>query len=202
MGKKVENNLNNDQTMIKIAELLRCALFIGVIICLIVNLTVKSPVIKFHKKWTSNEHAWQTTKHGDLAAFSIFIRENIFINNYEEYKLIIENSERYDKSEFLGKFWKPIPSIYLFPLNIEVSEDHKASLEVEDFQKLKRLSLLEKNYRSGFLHQKRNYYLVKDINYSDFKSWAVYVFREDDIGHIFVLPLDFKFARQGQFCNE
>ena len=186
----------------KITELLSYALLIGVIICLIVNLTVKSPAGRFYKEWTSNEHAWQTTKHGDLAAFSIFIRENISINSYEDYKLIIENSEKYDKSEFLGKFWKPISSTYLFPLNIEVSEDHKASLKVEDFQKLKRLSLLEKTYRSGFLHQKRNYYLVKDISYADFKSWAVYTFREDDLEHIFVLPLDFKFARQGQFCSE
>lgn len=62
--------LNDVEKMLKITKLLRHVFFISVVICLIVNLTVKSHIITFHKKWTSNEHAWQTTKHGDLAAFS------------------------------------------------------------------------------------------------------------------------------------
>lgn len=189
----------------KLIRLFRKILFVGLIVCFLINLTMKSPVVKFRQKWSSDESAWETAKHGDLATFSMFLRENLLKkvkNNCSDCELGIPNPQNYNKSQFLGKFWIPIPSIYLFPLNIKVSDDYMASLKAEEFQMLKKLPLLERKYRSSFLHQKRNYYFVRDLKCDNYKKWVVYTFSEDSLEHIFVLPIDFKFVLTDQPKSE
>lgn len=178
--------------MIKVSKRIKSVLFICIVVCIVVNFTVKSPVIKFHNRWKDDHSAWETTKHGDLACFSMFVKENLFKGDLAEYELVVMTPQKYDKSQFFGKFWKSIPSIYLFPMKIIISNNYQESLTKEKYQDLRQLPWAIEQYRSGFLHQKRDFYIGTDIAYNDFKQLGLYVFTDkESVEHIFILPLKY-----------
>lgn len=179
-------------------KIFRLILLAGFVVCLLVEVSTKNPTTYIRQKWDSDESAYITTKRGDLATFSMFVRQTLFKRtdiNYSDFELLIPNRDNHDKSQFIGMIWKTIPDVYLFPLHVNVSEDYTPMLSSYDFELLKESSTIQKDYHSSFVHQKRKFYILQDLDYFNHKQWAVYSYKQEKTDHIFLLPLNFEIPK-------
>ena len=177
--------------MAKTLNTIKTLLFIGIVACVAVNFTMKPKTSEDLNRWENDESAWETAYRGDLVCLSLFTKENLSIKDLTGYELFAAPRDKYDKSQFFGRFGPTLPSVCLFPMTITVSDSYQETLSKEKYQELKKLSWLSKQYRSQLYNHKQNYYICTDIEYSDFKQIALYLYTDDDsVEHIFILPLN------------
>ena len=129
----------------------------------------------------SNESIWVKTKHGDLAAYGDFLKRELFKKDYPYHSLLIPNYKR-SNARFVCKLWPPIPSMYLFPIEVVVSERYNLNISRQTYLELMELPLVRRVYKD------RVFYIVDGLRVDELKEWAVYVLDGPRYVHIFTLP--------------
>ena len=132
----------------------------------------------------TNENAWLKNKHGDLAAYSVFLKKYLFIGVDPDQVLVVPDFKK-TKVSFACKFWVPIPALYLFPTKIEVSDGYNFEITTKEADKLKAMEMRALSYRSY------RYYLLSDSNTNDYSKWAIYIHKTEKTVDIFTLPFDY-----------
>lgn len=137
---------------------------------------------KIGRRITNNESVWMKTKHGDLAAYCDFLRKHLFTEDHPEHTLVVPDREK-TNVRFAGKFWLGVPSLYLFPLRISVSEDYEFEVSRDIYLEIIRdIPLITRKYRD------RRYHLVDGLSADKYTTWALYVFENERYVDVFTLP--------------
>ncbi len=180
--------------MTKLLNTIKTIQFIDIIVCIAVNFTMKPTPMRHYARWKDNESAWKTAIHGNLACFSMFIRDHLFSDNYGKYELIVMDRDNYSKPQFFGSFWQPLPSTSLYPIKVIVSNNYNELLSFEKYQEFQQMSWLTKEYHSirYNLKHKHIFYIGADIPYPNYKQLAVYLYTDSySVEHLFILPLNY-----------
>lgn len=127
--------------------------------------------------------------YGDISAYSIFLKENIFKEDFYGHVLVMSGLDETNPDRFLT-FHPEFLSFYLFPVKIEIDNSYKFVLDEMAFNKLRKLPLITRMYgETDKNHLTKRYCLVRGIEVKDYKKWAVYVFPTKEAINIFTLPI-------------
>ena len=137
-----------------------------------------------HGNLCTNENAWRKTKHGDLAAYSVFLKEHLFVEADPGQVLVVPDRHK-TKVPFARKFWLGVPPLYLFPTRIEIADNYKFEITEKEMNKLKALEMRTSSYGN------RRYHLLTALNITDYSKWAMYIHKTGKKVDIFTLPFDY-----------
>lgn len=158
--------------------------------CIYQNLTEKSLFKWFCKKIYTHESVWKGNAYGDLSAYSVFLKENLFKDDFYGHILVMPGLNRTNPKLFYS-FRPDFPSFYLFPVEIEMNNGYEFVLEENVFNKLSKLPLITKMYGEAYEDNlSRRYCLVQGVKANDYKKWAIYAFLTRKTVNIFTLPMD------------
>lgn len=156
------------------------------LVCIYQNSTYDA-TFKKSKKICADSTAW-AGPFGVLSAYSVFLKENLFKDNFHENVLVIPvlNKAIPELNNF-GRFL----ALYLFPVKIEAGDSQGFCMDEKTFKNLKVLPLITKEYR------KKQYHLVCGLKAEDYKKWAIYTFSTKNEVDIFTLPMDWQGLKKG-----
>lgn len=160
--------------------------------CIYQNLTDHSLFKRWCTKTHTPERAWRGgARYGDLNAYSVFVKENLFKDDCYGHVLVMSGlNENEAKPELSIFFWPCFISYYLFPVKIEIDNSYDFVLDEMDFKKLSKLPLITRMYgQTDKDHLSKRYCLVQGIEVKDYKKWAIYVFPTKEAINIFTLPI-------------
>jgi hypothetical protein len=161
-----------------------CLIFIGIIFTIFVNTNEFSSIQPYLNDTKSRDNVFKKVKYGDLAVFSIFINETIFIDGTKEQILFVPSRKNTIPRVFF-RFRVDFPYYYIWPSKVVIDNNYNYKLSKEEFEKIRKEELLMKKY-NDFLDSKFYVYRQdKNINYS---QWALYSFTQKDQINIFVAP--------------
>jgi hypothetical protein len=148
-------------------------------------------IAKLGRPITTNEDIWLKNNHGDLAAYSNFLKQYLFVQDYPEHVLMVPNKNKTNVS-FIRKFWLGIPPLYLLPVKVIQSEGYKFEFPRRIFDKLMDLSLISTIYPKNKFHKKsRRFHILNGLKVENFKTWAIYVYEGQNCVDVFTLPMGY-----------
>lgn len=156
----------------------------SIIICLfVVNLIGNAGWTQrmLYKPVVSSEDLWRHTRYGDLAAFSSFYKDFLFVEDCSECTIQVPDYQK-TTVDFAKTFWSGVPLLYLFPMKFVVCAEYPFVIKEEMYNKLMLKVTVQKRYRN------RTFYLVKDPAWKNSQNWVLYMYQNRRGAHIFVLP--------------
>ncbi len=141
--------------------------------------------------WSSkSDKVFLRTKHGDIAAHSLFLKDKLFQSVNESVTLLypeqvkeLKTSGVLNPGDYLGKFWAPIPQVYLYPASV-VRKYYNYNLSPVLVKQL----LSRDHYVEKF--KDRNFVVLKESNENQGDKWALFVGALQDEQYIFTLPIE------------
>ena len=171
-------------------RLLSCIIFsYFLILCLdtlIRNITKPVPYLTPYLKAVNQETSWAFTYLGAPIKFSIFLKENLFINDPSLHSLLIPEPS-YFEHDFIHRLWPDVIGMSIFPSKLK-TDNYKSLLTNEEYEKLKSAAL-----RTVIYHNERtdksifHFHIIDAVESKDF--WLKYFFEANDL-HIFILPIN------------
>lgn len=166
------------------------------LICIYQNLTDQS-LTRFCKKIYTRDSVWKGNAYGDLSAYAVFLKENLFKDDSYGHILVTPGLNRTNPQLFYS-FRPDFPSFYLFPVKIELDNSYEFVLKENVFNKLSKLPLITKIHDETYEDKLgRRYCLVQGIKANDYKKWAIYAFLTEKAVNIFTLPMDWQGLKNG-----
>jgi hypothetical protein len=106
---------------------------------------MKTMYVNYHKnipfsvpylKINNREDAWKYTYIGNVSNLSLFLRDNVFIEDQKNTKLIIPKPNSTSEN-FIYKLWPDILGMYIFPVRLETSI-YQAKITIDEYSKIAR----------------------------------------------------------------
>ena len=156
--------------------------------CIYKNSTSESLFKQWCKKISTRESGWKGSPCGDLGAFSVFLKENLFKDDFQGHVLVMPSL---NKIQLFNIFKPEFVSYYLFPVKIKIDNRYEFVLDEMAFKKLNKLPLITKMYDKRYYYDSlsRKYCLVQGVEANDYTNWAIYVFSTKEALNIFTLPI-------------
>lgn len=133
---------------------------------------------------STNEQAWQETKHGDLAAYSELLREQLFIRQDPDQILFVPDRKK-TQVPFANKFWLGVTPLYIFPSKVIVSDNYDFVIPDEKMPFLNSLNNIT------YIYGNRRFHLLSNLTQKEYKKWALFVHAADGVVDVFTLPLNY-----------
>lgn len=93
-------------------------------------------------------HFFQREKHGDILAYGQFLKDTIFIDESQEYTLIVPDRRKIDDFPFVHSLWEGMLPQSVYPVEIVVDDEYDFILSDNEFGRLSTLPGLRRDFRN------------------------------------------------------